>query len=130
MQAGGFSGLREGGHESLLMTQWGLVRTVVRSDGLPAKDRTSLAPLTEPHWQFLPSKRNTHVMPERNGEGLQMPSHPEGKAARWIDSPDHVQQDDQGVIYPVAVITVGKGNPQAGGLLAWQGQLDIESSIP
>ena len=28
------------------MVQWGLVRTVVRSDGLPAKDRTSLAPLT------------------------------------------------------------------------------------
>ena len=45
-QPGGFSGLREGGHESLLTTQWGLVRTVVDSDGLPAKDRTSLAPLT------------------------------------------------------------------------------------
>ncbi len=28
------------------LVQWGLVRTVVRSDGLPAKDRTSLAPLT------------------------------------------------------------------------------------
>jgi hypothetical protein len=27
-------------------TQWGLVRTVVDSDGLPAKDRTSLASLT------------------------------------------------------------------------------------
>ena len=27
-------------------TQWGLVRTVVSSDGLPEKDRTSLAPLT------------------------------------------------------------------------------------
>ena len=45
---GGFSGLREVGHKSLLATQWGLVRTVVDSDGLPAKDRTSLASLT-PH---------------------------------------------------------------------------------
>ena len=38
--------MREGGTDSLLMMQWGLVRTVVDSDGLPAKDRTSLAPLT------------------------------------------------------------------------------------
>ena len=42
---GGFSGLREDGQESLLTTQWGLVRTVVSSDGLPERDRTSLASL-------------------------------------------------------------------------------------
>ena len=46
IQPGGFSGLREDGHESHLIMQWGLVRTVVDTDGLPAKDRTSLAPLT------------------------------------------------------------------------------------
>ena len=70
------------------------------------------------------------MMPERSRKGLHMLAHPAGKTARWIDSPDHVQQDDHGVIYLIAVITVGKGDPQAGGLLAWQGQFDIESSIP
>ena len=40
-----FSGLSEDGRESYLAPQWGLVRTVVSSDGLPAKDRTSLASL-------------------------------------------------------------------------------------
>jgi hypothetical protein len=59
-----------------------------------------------------------------------MLAYPARKTARWINSPNHVQYDDQGVIYLVAVITVGKGDPQAGGLLPWQRQLDIESSIP
>ena len=55
-QPGGFSGLREDGHESHLIMQWGLVRTVVRSDGLPAKDRTSLAPLTAPQAPESPQR--------------------------------------------------------------------------
>jgi hypothetical protein len=70
------------------------------------------------------------MMPERNWKGLQMPSHPAGKTGCRINNPDHVEQDDQGVIYLIAVIAVGKGDPQPGWLLAWQGQFDVESPIP
>ncbi len=87
----GFSDLREVGHKSLLVTQWGLVQTVVSSDGLPERDRTSLASLTAPNRQFLPPKRNTHVMPERNWKGLHMLAQPAGEIALWINGPDHVE---------------------------------------
>ncbi len=70
------------------------------------------------------------MMPKRNRKRLQVLAHPARKTTRWINSPDHVQQDDQGVINLIAVIAVGKGDPQAGWLLTWKGKLDIESSIP
>ena len=85
------------------------------------KDSSELTPSKAPNWQFLPAKRDAHVMPETNRQRLQVLAQPAGKTAGWIDRPDHVQQDDQGVVYLIAVFAVGKGDPQAGGLLPGKG---------
>jgi hypothetical protein len=36
------------------------------------KDSSEIAPSTAPHWQFLPAKRDAHVMPETNRQRLQV----------------------------------------------------------
>jgi 4-hydroxy-3-methylbut-2-enyl diphosphate reductase IspH len=51
------------------------------------------------------------MMPEANRQRLQVLAQPAGKTAGWIDRPDHVQQDDQGVVYLIAVFAAGKGDP-------------------
>ena len=60
-------------------------------------------------------------MPETNRQRLQVLAQPAGKTAGWIDLPDHVQQDDQSVVYLIAIFAAGKGAPQAGRLLPGKG---------